>query len=199
MIHDPGQSTNVINQHPEVVEKIRQAHKDYWARVTPGDRDQPRFIVGDPKDPETFLTASDWYLPDVPWNHAQIAAGNPAVGSWYITVAHQGVYRFEVRRWPREARAPIRGIPTFKKTVDAWTASGGIKRLIYGTKMVPLPVRSIKLEVGGHSETKQVSADAERLVFDIELKQGDTQVKGTMLDQEGKVIAGTYYIYVTRL
>ena len=65
--------------------------------------------------------------------------------------------------------------------------------------MKPLPVQSIKLEVGEYAEKKLVRAETQRLLFDVALKQGDTQVKGTMLDREGKVIAGAYYIYVTRL
>lgn len=199
ILDDPGQSTNVFEQYPEVVERMQQDHKDYWANVTPGDREQPRFILGTTNDLETFLQPSDWYLPDVPWNHAQVASGSLFAGSWNITIAKEAVYRFEVRRWPREASAPIQGIPTFRKTVDAWKADGGIDRLIYGNKMVALPVHSIKLEVGGYTEIKQVNTDMQELVFEAVLGKGDMQVKGCLLDQKGKQIAGAYYIYVTSL
>jgi len=196
MSKDIGQKTNVIKQNPEVAESIRQSHKAYWKRVTPGDRDVPRFIVGHPKDQETFLQPMDWYLPSVPWNHAQVASGSRAVGAWDIDIAEAGVYRFEVRRWPREADAPIQGIPVFKKTVDAWDAQGGKAKLIYGSVMKALPVETIKLEVGGISKAQQVSLEDRQVVFDVPLTQGETQVKGAMLNQQGKTIAGAYYIYV---
>ncbi|MDN5213198.1 arylsulfatase [Fulvivirgaceae bacterium BMA12] len=200
MENDPGQTSNVIDKFPEVATKIRQEHERYWSKVTPADRDQPRFIIGHPNDPETFLTPSDWYLPDVPWNHAQVAAGSPHAGAWQIAAAKDGVYRFEIRRWPREANAHIRGIPDFEyKATDAWNASGGVKRLIYGDQMVALPVRSIKLDVGAYSRIKTINEDDTNAVFEVPMKAGNTQVKGVMLDRDGKVIGGAYYVYVTRL
>jgi hypothetical protein len=102
---DPGQKTNVIEDHPEVAEQIRAAHKEYWKHVTPGDRTKPRFIVGHPHDPETFLHSSDWYLPYTPWNHGLTSKAMPEAGSWDIHIDKEGTYRFEVRRWPREAKA----------------------------------------------------------------------------------------------
>ena len=199
MTKDPGQETNVIKQHPEVVREIQVAHKAYWERVSPGDRDKPRFIVGHPNDPETFLQPADWYLPSVPWNHAEVAQGKTFIGAWDIAIADEGTYRFEVRRWPREADAPIQGVPVFEKGVDAWDAKGGKDGLIYGGKMKALPVDAIALEVGDFSDVQQVSSKDKQVVFDIPLKQGATQVKGAMLDPKGKTIAGAYYIYVKRL
>ncbi len=200
MVNDPGQASNVIDEFPDVVAKIRQGHEQYWSKVTPGDRDQPRFTIGHPNDPEIFLTPSDWYLPQVPWNHAQVASGSPHVGAWQIAVAKNGVYRFEIRRWPREANANIRAIPDFEyKTTDAWIASGAIEKLIYGDQMTALPVKSIKLEIGEYSRIKTIKEDDANAVFDVALKTGNTQVKGMMIDSEGNVIAGAYYVYVTRL
>ena len=199
---DPGQSENVIAEHPEVARTIRRAFPAYWQRVSPGDRDVPRFIVGHPSDPETFLSASDWHVPGVPWNHAMVAAGSSCIGSWHINIAQDGVYRFAVRRWPREAEAPIQGVPVFRKKVDAWDIRGGKDSLIYGhkkSKMTPLPVHEIQLQVGAFSNVKPVAAEDQKIVFDVPLKQGDTEVKGTMLDQAGKTIGGAYYIYVSRL
>ena len=198
MEKDPAQKTNVIEHYPEVVSTLQDAHQAYWQRVSPGDRDKPRFIVGHPQDPETFLQSADWYLPRVPWNHAEVAAGKPYAGAWDVTIAEAGTYRFEVRRWPREANAPISGVPVFNKEVDAWDAKGGKDKLIYGHKMKALPVESIQLEVGDFSAVQQVSAQDQQIIFEVPLKAGDTQIQGTMLDPKGKTIAGTYYIYITR-
>lgn len=196
---DPGQKNNIIENYPEVVQKIRKAHTAYWKRVTPGDREKPKFIAGHILDHEVFLTPSDWYLPQVPWNHAQVAAGSDYAGTWDINVSKKGVYRFEVRRWPREANATIQGVPAIAKSVDAWTAESGVDKLIYGGEMNALPVASIKLEIGDYSKTKIVKSDDQMIVFDVKLKPGDVQVKGTMLDEEGQVIAGAYYVYLTKL
>ncbi|WP_430931712.1 arylsulfatase [Saccharicrinis sp. 156] len=196
---DFGQKNNVISQYPEVAHKIRKAYKAYWKRVSPGDRDKPRFIVGQKEDPEIFLSPSDWYLPKVPWNHAQVAAGSPEVGAWDITVSENGLYRFEVRRWPRETNAPIQGVPTFIKKVDSWTIHGGVDKFIYGNETKILHIQTIKLEVGSHSETKKVNGNDKEIVFELNLQKGDTTVKGTMFNQEGELIAGTYYIYLAKV
>lgn len=199
IVKDPSQKTNVIQNYPEVAKTIQDAHKAYWKRVSPGDRDKPRFIVGHPQDPETFLQSADWYLPSAPWNHAIVADGKKYIGVWDVTIAKEGTYRFEVRRWPREANAPIQRVPVLNKEVDAWDAKGGKDKLIYGHRMKALPVESIQLEVGDFSGSQKVNAQDQQVVFDVSLKQGDTQVKGTMLDPKGKTIAGAYYIYVKRL
>ena len=65
-----------------MVERLRAAFDDYWKRVTPDDRGRVRFVIGHPDDPETFLQSGDWYLPSVPWNHAQISGGARQAGSW---------------------------------------------------------------------------------------------------------------------
>ncbi|ADE53627.1 arylsulfatase [Coraliomargarita akajimensis] len=197
MSTDPGQRTNVINDHPEVVASIRAAHKAYWTRVTPNDRERPRFILGHHRDPELYLTPSDWYLEkETPWNHAQIAAGDPAAGAWDLTVATAGVYRFEVSRWPLEADAPIQGVPTLSKEIDAWADGGPVDKLIYGGDFKALPVAAIRFQAGDFVHMQPVRAEDKSLIFEVELPVGDIEVNGQLLDDQGDVIAGAYYMTV---
>ena len=197
---DPSQKNNVFQNYPKVVQKIRKAHTKYWKKVTPNDREIPRPIVGNAASNEIFLTSSEWYLPDVPWNHAQIAKGSPLSGSWKIYVASEGTYLFEVRRWPREANATIKGIPSFKnKIVDAWQPNGPVTKLLYGDEINALPIDAVKLEVGNYSEMKQVGNEDNFITFNIKLKKGNNTVKGEFLDNEKNVIAGAYYVYLLKL
>jgi arylsulfatase A-like enzyme len=196
---DPGQKRNVIADHPDVVAKIRKEFEAYWAHVTPGDRDRVAAIVGDDRDPETFLHASDWYLPMPPWNHAAVAAGPAAAGDWRIRAARDGIYRFEVRRWPREADAPLAGVPEIHKTVDAWDPGGPKPDLIYGntkTRFATLPVAAVRLTVGESDRTLPVPKDAREVSFNVELEKDRVlPVKAELLDSAGKVLAGGYYVY----
>ena len=199
---DPEQKHNVISDHPDVVANIRKDFEAYWTRVSPGDRDRAEFIVGDDRDPETFLSSSDWYLPNPPWNHAMVAAGPSAVGDCRIRAARAGNYRFEVRRWPREADAELAGIPAIHKTVNAWDSQGPKPDLLYGnanTKFKKLPVTSIRLTVGERSQTLPAVPGAKEVSFDLELATGSSYpVKAELLDNSGKVIAGGYYVYCRR-
>lgn len=196
---DPEQKRNVIDEHPDVVATLRRDFDAYWSMVTPGDRDRVEFIVGDERDPETFLSSSDWYLPNPPWNHATVAAGSKLVGDWQIRAARAGSYRFEVRRWPREADAEIAGLPTFQKTVDSWDSQGPKPDLLYGgsqTNFKKLPVASIRLTVGGKTQTLPVATGAREVTFDFDLQPNRSQsVNAELLDSSGMVLGGGYYVY----
>jgi hypothetical protein len=196
---DPGQTRNVIADHPEVVASIRRDFEAYWAKVTLGDRDRAEFVVGDERDPEIFLSASDWYLPNPPWNHATIAGGPSAAGDWRIRTARAGTYRFEVRRWPREADAELAGVPKIQKSVDAWDAQGPKPDLLYGntrTTFKPLPVVSVRLTVGEQSQTLPATAGAKDVSFSMELEADRSlSVRAELLDGSGNVIGGGYYVY----
>ena len=195
---DPGQTKNVIEQYPEVASRLRRDFDAYWKRVSPGDRDYPRPVIGTAHDIETFLHSSEW-RDGTQWNHAQVAAGGQGDGIWYVKINTAATYRFEIRRWPREADAPIRGVPQFRKTVDAWDTKGGKDKLIYGNKMTALPVDAIRLRIDSFSETKPVKTTARCVLFDVPIKPGETEVNATMLDGEGNEISGAYYVYVRKL
>ena len=199
MSSDPGQTTNVAAQHPEVLVTLRKGFDAYWQHVTPGDRERPSVIVGSPSDEETFLHAADWYAQGTPWNHAQVANGPKKAGSWLIEVDRAGLYRFEVSRWPREARACIRGIPELNKTVDAWNRDQPVRVLIYGSKYTALPAHYIQLKLGDFSETTAVDIYDTCIRFDVPLYRGDREIEALMLDRDRQVIAGAYYVYITRL
>ena len=201
---DPGQTNNVIAEHPDVVATIRQEFESYWTKVTPGDRDRAEFIVGDERQAETFLSSSDWYLPtNPPWNHAEIADGITASGDWIIRAARTGTYRFEVRRWPREAEAELAGVPAIHKTVDSWAFHGPNLDLLYGnargTSFKKLPVASVRLTVGEKTQTLPAAAGTKEISFDIQLMTDRSYpVKAELLDPSGKVITGGYYVYCRR-
>ncbi len=197
---DPGQTKNVFDTYPKVVNDIQKQHESYWSKVAEDDRKPPRFIVGSEADKEVFLHPSDWYLPDVPWNHAQVGKGSTFVGEWNITAETKNDYIFEVRRWPKEANTAITGIPTFKnKQVDAWQSTGGISKLIYGSSLQAIAVKSVRLKVGEKEIVKPVSKNKKCLRFSFSLEAGDYTVKGEFLDASGNVISGTYYVYVSAL
>lgn len=198
MSNDPGQQNNVIEKHSAVVKQLKQEFDAYWKRVTPNDRERVKFVVGHPSDPETFLQCMDWYLPNSPWNHAHVSAGAPQVGAWRIAAAGAGRYRFEVRRWPREVDAPLSGVPTLKKSVDAWDAQGAKSYLIYASEQSPfkaLPVAYVRLKVGDFTGVKEVSAAETNITFDVPLEKADYEVRAELLDSQKKTIAGAYYVY----
>jgi len=200
---DPGQKQNVIDAHPEAAAKLAAGFDAYWKRVTPNDRDQVVHIIGHPDDPETFLHSSDWYLRRVPWNHAQTSNGAKLAGSWLVRAAKKGTYQFDIRRWPKETNAPISGVPSVSKEIDAWDAEGGKKYLIYTqwqqALFKSLPVAFIRLKVADLEEVRKINQSDTSVTLDIPLDKQNYEVKAELLDEQKKLIAGAYYVYVKRI
>ncbi|MBN1418745.1 MAG: arylsulfatase [Planctomycetes bacterium] len=197
MSSDPGQTRDVSAGHPDVVQSLRADFEAYWRRVSPGDRERPRPIVGTTHQEETYLHSSE-LRERTQWNHAQVATGARAEGGWAIRVAADGRYVFEVRRWPREADAPLRGVPRGKGTVDAWVHDAPVSQLLYGNRLTAVPVAFVRLTIGTYSETRPVGEDDVSVTFTVNLKAGDAEVTATMLDSERKEIGSAYYVYVKR-
>lgn len=194
---DPGQRTNVIGKHPAIAKQLRRDFDAYWKRVIPGHRDRPVPIAGTEHDRVLRLASMEW-LERTPWNHAQVAKGPKVFGDWEIRLAKTGAYRFEVRRWPSEAQASIRGVPKLSKTVDAWDRGRAVRGLIYGGNFTALPIHAVRLQVGVKTETQEIGPNDTAAVFELQLPAGKVRVQATFVDAKGKELCGAYYVDVKR-
>ncbi|TWT80760.1 Arylsulfatase [Planctomycetes bacterium CA13] len=194
---DPGQKTNVAKDHLEVVERLIKDFDHYWERVTPDDRSFPTPIAGTPHDTELLLSFSE--LRDGEgYSHGYAAEGHEVKGVWHLEAAQAGTYQFEVRRWPVEATAPLRGVPEVTKTVDAWSTRGPKETLLTKGIITPLPVASVSLRVGEFCEERQVADADESLLFEVPLPKGKTTIEATFFDQDGNRMTNAYYVYVRK-
>jgi arylsulfatase A-like enzyme len=196
---DPAQQRNVIAEQQDVVTKLRKDYEAYWQNVSPQDRQRPVSIIGDPRDAEIFLHSSDWYVPRPPWNHEHVASGPATCGDWLLRPCGDGDYQFEVRRWPREAKAALAGVPQIRKTIDAWDAAGPKPDLLYGSKNTrfrSLPVAFVRLTIGDDVQILPTEQGAESATFTAHLKtQRSYQVSAELLDRKKQRLAGAYYVY----
>ena len=96
-----------------------------------------------------------------------------------------GTYRFELRRYPREADATLTAaLPPFKG-VDGELPPGK-----------PLPIASAKLRVGNAEFAHTTVDDDKSVTFDVPLHVGRVDAQTWFLDKSGKSICGAYYVYV---
>ena len=197
---DPGQQDDVSTKYADIVEQLKQSYEEYWQQVTPGDREFPRPIVGTEHQDEIVLTGEEMRPigehDKCAWNQAHVAAGMPALGYAEIEVAKAGNYRFELRRWPRELDAPIAGVPTWKKSQDAWLHDKPIIAMLYGSKFAALPVASVQLKVGEEIQKADISPADVAKVFTLPLSEGPVRLETVMLDKEGEPLAEAYYVYI---
>ena len=198
---DPGQKRNIAKKHPEVVSTLRQAYlTDFWASVSQGDEKFAEPIVGAAQQRETHLVCEDAFpakqSAQVPWSQAHVMTGERSSNYWKIRVARKGVYRIEVRRWPREADTPIAGAYAFTRKPDAWEHDKLITGTIYGGKAKVLAVSKIQLRVANHDQTMTVQEGQKACVFMMDLPEGSLKLEARMFNATGGALGCAYYVYI---
>lgn len=94
MAADPLELDNVIAQHPDVAERLREAYDRWFDDVSstrPDNYAPPRIWIGTPHENPTVLTRQDW--------RAKTWVGN-VIGYWQLHVAAAGVYDLHVELDP---------------------------------------------------------------------------------------------------
>ncbi|MEW4486836.1 arylsulfatase [Thalassoglobus sp. JC818] len=192
---DPGQESDVASGHPEVVARLRDFYEEWWADLLPSFSQNAAIHLGDPRDNPARLTSHDWITTgSTPWNQAHIRSalnGDANTGFWNVNVLEDGLYRIRLRRWPEETQAalnaelppgdPVPGTKAFRTTPG---------------KSIQ-PVRAT-LKIGDLVEEKSVDADAEEVVFEVQIPAGKKQMTALFEAPDGTVY-GAYYAYVEKL
>jgi arylsulfatase A-like enzyme len=185
---DPAQENNVAKEHPELLKEMRAAYEDYWAEVFPNRQDFRPVRIGAPEDGVVKLTSRDWRSTNDEPAYAQgyVRHGKPARGFWVVDAVSDGVYEFELRRWPKEADTPIRsGLPLRKE------------KFMYFPPGKALPIREARLQVDDAPvEAAAVSLEDKAIRFRLPLSKGQHRIEATFLDEAGETLCGAYYIYM---
>lgn len=109
MNEDRGQETNVAEEYPDVVKRLRKKYNQWWDSLKPRFDEYVRIEIGSNRDNPTRITAHDWRNPDgkVPWNQKLIKQLPAMNGWWAIRVAQAGRYRFTLRHAPPKANMEL--------------------------------------------------------------------------------------------
>ncbi len=175
---DPGQTRNLYDQHPEVVQTIR-AHYEQWVEDTEPIMNQTNFVsVGVPQEKITWLSSCNWtgsYADN--WGNL---ASQKVPGYWSLQVEKGGNYRVSMYMFHPETNAPL---------------NGGLKQVR------PRPVTQARLLVTGEGTTTvPVEPEDTHVTFDISLKKGEqVKLEGRFLDKDGKVLSGAFYTFVQKV
>lgn len=103
---DYGQKTDLASMYPGIVEKLTKAYETFWNSLAPAGSLLSAHVLGAPQAPEVRLNGMDWYEGDAPWTQGALDRTDNQ-GKWRVQVERDGNYRFELRRYPREAPRPI--------------------------------------------------------------------------------------------
>jgi len=187
---DPGQQHDVAAQHPDVVNRLREAHERWWEEVSPAFKNYCPISLGNDHENPTCLDAMD-VMGDVAWNQGHILKAQKSTGRWTVDVEKPGEYRFGLRRWPKELALPI-GAAVNDEQAD---------------KVAPFlpeqPVRTIhpvraRLSLFGEEVTTDVAKDSQEAAFTLTIeKTGVTELEAWFDAADGES-QGAYYVYVER-
>ena len=180
---DPGQKTNVADQHPEVVKQLRGSYETFWEDMGKRRDIVTSIVVGNDAENPSTLSSHDWFGDGARkgWNQGQIQAAHPVNGHWNIDVDQAGDYKIELCRWPKDADGTITG--------------PSVKYVEGGTE---IKADQARLKVAGFDETKAVKAEDKAVSFEVKLEKGETTLQTWFLDGD-KETRGAYFVYVTRL
>jgi hypothetical protein len=183
---DPAQTTNVIEQHPDVAAKMTAHYEGWWSRVGPHVNDFSRITVGADSERSSHLSPCDWQ--DMFLDQSKdVRSGDPKSGPWNLQVERDGEYEIELRRWPVEANAPIAGgLPPYQAADGEFPAGK------------PLPIAKARIRISGVDAVRPVSTSDVSVVFSVPLKAGPAQLQTWFLDAGGKELCGAYYVYLHR-
>lgn len=177
---DPGQAEDVAAEHVEEVKTLRAEYEKWWASVSIHFGETCAIVVGDDRDNPSFLTSHDWHGEVVPWNQSMVKKGVIGNGSWAIDVAKAGRYEITLSRWPLDLGIPINGKVPDGKAIVAQQA---------------------RLLVGAGELTKEISAEAASVSFEVELTSGKQRLQTWLVDGSAEVPVerGAYFVSVERL
>ena len=206
---DPAQQHNIIKDHPEVVAKLRAAYDKWWAEIGKADANKGKeIIIGSDRENPCKLTGHDI---DHLWNHDQVLEGYPSKGHWDVIVERDGEYELELRRYPVEANAPIRGtIPVPEELKDFpydknnyAMSHGRSKELAVDwaiCKIGPFDRKKSLPDKASPSADYSINDNGEVLgvKFKTMLKTGKTRLEAWFADNRGDHLTNAYYVYITR-
>ena len=119
---DYGQTRNIFHQHPNLVKDLTQTYEQFWNSLPPQNELLSVHILGAKEAPSVRLNGMDWYEGGHPWPQQALAKRNQQ-GKWRVEIAREGIYRFELRHYPREEPRPVMAV---KATVQVGRHSHSI-------------------------------------------------------------------------
>jgi arylsulfatase len=187
---DPSQKNDVASQYPEIVKSMKAHYADWWETVKPVVSIWARPVVGGAENPSR-LTCFEWAKKTSNVNVTQQGSvwnGGKVNGTWMLNVETAGKYRFELRRYPKEADFPMSG--AYPETKREYRTFGECRAL---------PITQARIKIGSHDKSMAVAQDDKCASFELTLEAGDTELKTWLMDKDGNELCGAYYVEVVKL
>ena len=197
---DPGQKNNVYSKYPDVVSRLKLKYDEYWSDFIKYDEKEnfTRVIVGSERQKEVMLPAIDLFLENSKTlivGQSNVREGVNTNGCWFIEAAEEGVYEFELCRWPKESGKGI-----FDTLPEVKSENNDINLNQWGEKPegIGLDVVRARLSVNEHDVSREVKTGEKSVKFTLPLEKGNATVRSWFYDSKDKEHC-VYYVYVRKI
>lgn len=177
---DPGQTNDVADQYPEVIQRMREYYEDWWTEAIDAFETTKYIHIGAEQANPAVLYSNDW-RGSYADNFNNMAEGTHT-GYWNIRIETNGTYRFDLARWPFEAEVAL------TDDIEGPRGMGQAR-----------PISEARLRVGGRDVSKQVDGSNSHATFTIELTAGETRVETWFYDDDGTELCSAYQTRVQKL
>lgn len=188
--NDPGQQTNIADQYPEILNKMKAYYDTWWTTVdTPPVNQQIPLFIGTTQENPVTLTSADW-VGNGPNSQWTIANGqDDPNGYWVIDAKAGGKYSIELSRWPFHINRML------TETGPPFSAGGTSIR--EGTA---LNIKYGYVKINNNEPVKvQATANAKKIVFEVNIPAGINTLKTYFTDADDKYICGAYYTRIEKI
>ncbi|NBC64378.1 MAG: arylsulfatase, partial [Bacteroidetes bacterium] len=191
---DRGQTDDLANEHPEVVERLQESYEKWWTSLMEQDvNERYAYIkVGTPHENPVRISSHDMHI--YPYKNAwhQHGALEATMGQGILKVelAEPGRYRVSLRRYPSESGLAINE-----------QIAGKEKTIEISSPMPPsnnVNMTEAILYLGDISQTKTIEAGDKAVHFEGRLSAGKYDMTALLRDAEGRVYP-SYYTYIEKL
>ncbi|WP_068545170.1 arylsulfatase [Thalassotalea crassostreae] len=195
---DPSQSNDISAKHVETVNKLRAEYDNWWQDISHNFGEPTAIPIGNAQANPVQLTSHDWLGDNaqVPWQQSQIRRAirekdGKHKGYWYINVETEGMYSFELRRWPPEVDLEIiKGMPAAPPSTG--------QRAFRETKGEAFHALKANMMIGGESQQTDVSPTDKYVRFTVKLNKGKNKLVATFINENSDEL-GAYYVSVEKL
>ncbi len=167
---DPGQSLDLADRHPSVVDSLRSAYEGWWTSLSTVFGDVVRIGIGSDAENPSQLNPHDWHVTHQSqsvWNHRQVERGMMGNGHWAVDVTRPGTYSFDLRRWPVHMDSTLEAV-------------------------------SARLQIDSLSFEQAVAPEDTKAIFTTELEAGPATIQSWLTLADGSE-RGAYFLYVHRM
>ena len=182
---DWGQVKDLAAKFPKVAKELKEHYEKWWSRVDLKEEPEPYYLNF--REP-VLLTAYDWYGGPRVYNWPHLRNAEQKQGKYLIQVEDEGVYRLELRRWPRESSLGLReGTPAFTPA-DAFLGDLPEGKAI--------SIKDAEIHLDGKVYKQAGKASSQSIPFELNLRKGRHSLSCNFIT-DTKEKYGAYYVYIT--